>query len=312
MSEGQDFASIRSSSVVEAISAVPPEPFNPTARSRLEGRPGICSPKQLRLHPALEEIGWTGVIDEFNDAVRLKEQSVPEPILITTTGTILAGIGRWQSVLFDGWTEINCIEYPHSADEALQFIISHHQSQRGWNAFIRIRLALKLELSFQKRALDNMRAGGKYKGSANLPEAQHIDVRHEIARAAGVCDRYVSYVRKILQNPHPRLIGALQEGTLSINRALQFCKLPKAEQLEQVIRHSEERATNRVIRRSIPHPKEKKDSLDVVAVLDALQRQEARQPGSVAVREGRHKRTVILIGQDLSAGPCSQKESKLT
>ena len=38
MSAGQDFASIRSSSAVEVISAVPP-PFNPTALSRLGGRP---------------------------------------------------------------------------------------------------------------------------------------------------------------------------------------------------------------------------------------------------------------------------------
>jgi hypothetical protein len=278
----------------------------------LEGRPVVCSPKQLRPHPALEEFGWTGVIDEFNDAVRLKEQSVPAPILITTNGTILAGIGRWRSAVFDGRHEINCIEYPLSEDEALQFIIRHHQSQRGWNAFILIRLALKLELSFQKRALGNMSAGGKYKGSANLPEAQHIDVRHEIAREAGVCDRYVSYVRKILQNPHPRLIGALQEGTLSINRAIQFCKLPRAEQLEQVIRHSEERATNKVIRRSIVRSKEEKISPDVVSVLDALQHQEVQRPGSVAIRVGRHKRTVVLIGQDLFAGPHSQKELQLT
>jgi hypothetical protein len=91
-----------------------------------------------------------------------------------------------------------------------------------------------------------------------------------------------------------------------------LCKLPKAEQLEQYIRYSEERATNKVIRQSIPQPKEKKASLDVVAVLDALRHQEAQQPGSVAVRVGRHKRTVVLIGQDLLAGPPSQLELKLT
>ena len=56
-----------------------------------------------------------------------------------------------------------------------------------------------------------------------------------------------------------------------------------------------------MIRRSIPQPKEKKASLDVLAVLDALQCQEARQPGSVAVRAGRHKHTVVLVGQDLMA-----------
>ena len=47
------------------------------------------------------------------------------------------------------------------------------------------------------------------------------------------------------------------------------------------------------------------------AVFNALQLQEARQPGSVAVRVGRHKRTVVLIGQDLFAEPPSQRELKL-
>jgi len=38
----------------------------------LEGRPGVRSPGQLRLHSALEQLGWTGVVDDFNDAARLK------------------------------------------------------------------------------------------------------------------------------------------------------------------------------------------------------------------------------------------------
>jgi hypothetical protein len=308
-----DFHDRRSSIAVELISAAPrpPQSFNPTVMNRLEGHPVICSPEQLRLHRALEELGWTGEIDELNDAARLKEQYVPEPILIATNGTILAGIGVWRLAVFERRHEIYCIEYPFSEEEALKFIISHHQPQRGWNAFIRIRLALKLEPCLQQKALDNMRAGGKYKGSANLPEAQHIDVRQEIARVAGVGARSVSNVKTICEIAHPRLKEALRDGTLTINRAIQFCKLPRAEQLEQFIRYSEERATNKVIRRSIPQLK-KKASLDVVAVLDALQRQEARQPGSVAVRVGRHKRTVVLIGQDLLAGPHSQKELQLT
>jgi len=153
---------------------------------------------------------------------------------------------------------------------------------------------------------------GKYKGSANLPEAQHMDVRREIARVAGVCDRNVANVRTILKVAHPRLIEALRNSTPKNNRAIQFCKLPRAEQLEQFIRYSTECATNKVIRRSITRPKEEKTSLDVVAVLDALQQQEARQPGSVVVRVGRLQRTVVLIGQDLLTGPLSQRELKLT
>jgi hypothetical protein len=295
---------------VEIISAVPLQSFNPTIW--LEGRPVVRSPLQLRLHQALEELDWTGEIDEFNVAARLTPPPVTEPILITKNGTILAGFGRWRSALFDERLELNCIEYQLSEDEALQFIISHHQPQQGWNDFVRIRLALTLEPNLQQRALDNMRDGGKFKGLANLPEAQRIDVRQEIARAAGVCPRNVSNVRTILKIAHPRLIEALRDGTLKINRALQFCRLPRLEQLEQFIRYSEERATNKVIRRAIPQLRETKALPDVVAVLDALQHQEARQPGSIAVRVGRHKRTVVLIGQDYVAGPHSQKEVKLT
>jgi hypothetical protein len=155
-------------------------------------------------------------------------------------------------------------------------------------------------------------AGGKYKGWANLPEAQIINVRQEIAGIAGVGARTVSNVKAILEVAHPRLKEALRDGTLTINRAIRFCKLSRARQLQEFIRDSEERATNKVIRRSIPQPKEKKASLDVDTVLDALQRQEARKPSSVAIRVGRHRRTVVLVGQDLLAELDSQKELKLT
>jgi ParB-like chromosome segregation protein Spo0J len=295
----------------DIISAVQPPPFNPTAIARPWGRPVTRFPGQLRLHRALDELGWTGVIDEFNEAARQPNQSLPEPILITTNGIILAGIGRWRAAVFDGRQELNCIEYSLGDDEALRFILTHYGIRRGWNPYVRIFLALTWELSFQEKARDNMRAGGKLKGSANLPKAEHIDVRHEIARAAGVGTRNVSHVKTILKAAHPRLREALRDGMLTINRAVQLCKLPRAEQLEQFIRYSEERATNKVIRRTMARPKEEKISPNVVTVLDTLQNEEARRPGSVAVRIGRQKRTVVVIGQDLFAGFYSQKEPKL-
>jgi hypothetical protein len=291
--------------------ALPPESFNPTAIGRLEGRPVVRSPQQLRLHRALEEVGWAGVTNEFNEAAKLSHQSGADPILITTTGTILAGFGPWRSAILDSKREINCIEYPLPEDESLKFMLTHHQTRCGWNDFVRICLALTLESNLQQTALDNMRIGGKLKGLANLPKAQHIDVRKEIARVAVVGDRNVSNVRTIVQRAHPILIEALKEGTLRINYALQLCELAKVDQLEQFIRYSEERATNRVIRRSIPQRKEKKASLNILAVLGALQCQEERQPGSVAVRVGRHKRTVVLVGRDYVAGSHPPKELKL-
>jgi hypothetical protein len=59
-----------SSNAVELLSGVAQQSFNPTAMSRLEGRPVVRFPEQLRLHRALERIGWTGVIEEFKAAAR--------------------------------------------------------------------------------------------------------------------------------------------------------------------------------------------------------------------------------------------------
>jgi len=288
------------------------QPFNQTTTNRLDGVPVVRSVEQLCLHAALEAIAWSNVAGEFNDAARLPTPSFPEPILITTNGTVLAGFGPWRLAVQQGSHEIPCIEYSLNEEESVRFILSHHQIRRGWNDFVRIRLALTLKSSFRQRALDNMRAGGKYKGLANLPDVQHINVRKEIAEVAAVCPRNVGNVETLLKTAHPRLIEALGDGTLKIGRAIQLCELPRTEQLEHFIRHSEERATNEVIRRAVPRPKKARISPDVVAVLDALQHQEARKPGSVAVRVGRHKRTVVLIGQDLFAGSVSEKELKLT
>ena len=157
-----------------------------------------------------------------------------------------------------------------------------------------------------------MRAGGKYKGWANLPEVQHFEVRQEIARAAGVGARNVSNVEKILELAHPRLLNALREDTLTINRAVEFCKLPRNEQLDQFISYSTERATNKIIRRSTKRSERNDDNPEALIVLDALQRREEQRPGSVEVRVGRQTRTVILIGQDLLTGLFSQHESIMT
>src|SRR5690348_13786123 len=120
MSAGQDFASIRGSKALEVISAVP-SPFNPTAMSRLEGRPVFRLPEQLRLHRALEELGWTGGIENLNGAARLKNQFIPESIVITTNDTLIAGFGRWRAALLDGSKRLECIQYSLGEDEALQF-----------------------------------------------------------------------------------------------------------------------------------------------------------------------------------------------
>src|SRR5437868_217279 len=59
--------------------------------SRLEGCPTVRSPRQLHLHPALAQLDLVDVVGELNEAARLRDEGVLEPILITTTGTVLTG-----------------------------------------------------------------------------------------------------------------------------------------------------------------------------------------------------------------------------
>lgn len=257
--------------------------------------------EELHIHPALEEIGFCAFLPELSEAARSGDHtSTEEPIFVTQTGVILAGFGRWRLAVSQQVASIECVQYSLTDEDALQFMLNLQKRRAGWNPFIRIRLALKLEGTLQQRALTNMRIGGKYKGSANLPEAQRIDVRQEIARVAGLgaSGRNVSNVKKILHTAHPRLIASLQEGTLTINRALHFCKLPKVQQLAEFVRYSEERATRKVIRHSLRGLKKKEIMPGTVVALEALQRMEAEHPRSVVIRLAPVPRPVILVTHD--------------
>ncbi len=282
------------SRLLEVGNAGPTQLSGDTGKRPPAGRSATRHPDQLKLHPALQKVGWTGLVDEVNDAAQVKEQALCDPILITEDATILSGFGRWRLALLQHQDEIPCIEYPFDENQSLQFILAHHRPVRAWNPFIRTCVALTLVPHFQQRALENMRSGGKYKGSAKLPEAQVIDVRQEIAVIAGVGARNVSNVQFILAWAHPRIKDALRDSRLTINRALRLCKLPYSKQLEQFTRDTEVRNRKKIIRRAIANSEPTTASLDVLAVLRDLQQREAERPGSVLVRIGSEQDTIIL------------------
>src|SRR5262245_35592923 len=190
---------------------------------RPQGHLVVCPPEQLHLHPALVRLNLIDSVVEINQAARLEGLSLQEPILISTNHTIISGFRAWRTAINHGRTAVDCIEYSASDEEAIQLLLLRHQRGHIWNDFNRIRLALELEPYFQAKALANQRRGGQFKGSANLPRAENIDVRQDIARLAGVGSRNVSNVKTILEKAHPRLIDALHNGALSIHRAAQWC-----------------------------------------------------------------------------------------
>lgn len=269
-----------------------------TSLTSWEGRSVRRCPQDLRMHPAVEHIG-ANQIHELSEAAESRSATDSGPVHVTADGTILAGFGAWRLAKFGQLPEIECVEHSFDEEQSVQFILIHHQPRSGWNAFNRIRVALSLERLLQDRALENQRLGGKYKGSANLPKAQHLDIREQIARRAGVGTRNVTVVKTILRSAHPKLIEALACGLLTIHRAARLCSLSKSEQLKEFTAQTTNRVTDNVIRHSITELLKADSKGETAALLGKLAQIEKQHRGSVLVRLTARRRTTVLLGQDI-------------
>jgi hypothetical protein len=159
-------------------------------------------------------------------------------------------------------------------------------------------LALEQERHFQSKAFANQSAGGKYKGLADLPKAQHIDVREKITDLAGVCSRTVGNVKNILKKAHPSVVEALHNGTITINAALEVCKFDRALQVEELAHLLMKRSNNKTYREYSDKLQVEQLGADLSVFFAKLQQFEATMPGSVEVRSGTGKKTVIILGKD--------------
>jgi hypothetical protein len=269
----------------------------------------LLSPTQLRLHPALDEIGWTGLIDEFPESVPTAPKSDFDPIIITADRVILAGFSAWRLAIQENRREIRCTQYAGADDEAIEFMIKRHRSRRGWNDFVRIRLALRQKPHLQERALANMRSGGEHKGLTNLTKAERIDVRQEIAHLAGTGTGNISKVERILEKCHRSIIAALQIGALRIHRAWGWCELSKSEQITSFECFEEERTRRKILRDvSIASSEAANEPLKII---ELLLEQEARNPGCIRIRRSDSMRTEIRVGRSLLASLGARNEDLL-
>jgi hypothetical protein len=162
--------------------------------------------------------------------------------LITPDGTIIDGYGRWELARQRGRQTLECIECELTQEEALRWLVQRHRPSNGLNAFLRILLALDLELRLKDKARSNERAGGQKKGSSNLTEAQRLDVRSEIAACAGASVGNVSKVKELMRTAVPELLQALRNGEISIHRAWLWSKESPEKQREALGLHQGKRA----------------------------------------------------------------------
>lgn len=275
-----------------------PQPILGSLGRNLQGTPAVRPPEGIRVHPVFVRLGLVGTLINLALHGRKPAETIPEPVLVTTSGVIISGVKEWHTAISEGRQSLHCTEYQLSDDEALGVILTLQQSRGAWNSFTRIRLALQQEPYLQSKAHANQVDGGKNKGLANLPQARQIDVRQEIAYLAGVSARNVSKVKTILQKAHPRLIEACHNGALTIHGGSQLCRYSKSEQYEHLLHHFMAGSKKKTNRQCIGMLQIEKINKKAGALLRALLQREVREPGSVAIRPGARKKTLILVGQD--------------
>ena len=187
------------------------ESTNDTGGPLGTGQLVTCRLDELRPHSSYVRHHLTVSASRLSALAERGDRAFVEPLMITRDRTILDGYGRWELARLQGRATLPCIEFDLTESEALQWLIQKHRRSNGLNDFSRILLALELEPWFRENARSNQRAGGQNKGSSNLTEASRLDVRSEIARAAGVSVGNVSKVKQLTLSADPNCCRHLRE-----------------------------------------------------------------------------------------------------
>lgn len=197
--------------------------------------------------------------------------------------------------------------------EALQWLIQKHRRSNGLNDFSRILLALELEPWFRENARSNQRAGGRSKGSSKLTEAERLDVRSEVAGAAGVSVGNVSKVKQLTLTAHSDLLQALRSGEISIHRAWGWSKAYPEQQREALRFFQSERGVKRTIRLLLSQHRRKSppaipDLSNLITQLSAL---DTSKFGPVSVAVIKAPGRTVFLTEELFQALESQQEFPL-
>jgi hypothetical protein len=274
-----------------------------------QGRIVVCPIKDLRPHPSYSRLQLR--VSSAQISALAASSSEMEPLVITHECVVIDGYARLELARQRGLSSLVCIAYKFSETEALVRILETHRRPSSFNAFVRIALALDLEPLFQDRATANQRHGGVQKASSNLTEADKVDVRDEIARAAGVSSGNVTKVKQVLAAGHGELLAALRSGEIRIHRAWRWSKNPREVQLDVLSQFRNERGIKKTIRTLISKHKPAKNSeaYDAAHLASALSKLAAAEPGSFTVRVLKGAGRTLFISEQLLNALRSQEEA---
>jgi hypothetical protein len=211
------------------------------------------------------------------------ESAFADPLIITQDDYVVEGYALWQLAKLQKRQTIRCIVREMSKEEALLHIIDRNRGSKGINDYVRILLAFELERWFKERAKQNQQIGGRDKGSSQLTEADRLDVRLEIGRAAGVSVGNVSKVKHIIANAIPDLQDCLRLGEISINCGASWASLSPGLQRSRLAdgrnRKGIQKTINTLLKKHQPtHPRVNDGLRDIQRGLRKLQHEECLSP----------------------------------
>ena len=272
------------------------------------GRQVIRRVQELRAHPSFIRHQLLGPVAKLTAAASHPANSLRTPLVITQGQVILDGYAEWDLARVQGRPTVSCIEYELGEEEALRWLLRNHLRSNGLNDFSRILLALDLEPSLQEKAQSNQRTGGLNKGTSTLTEAVRVDVRAEIAAAAGVSTGNVTKVKQLIAAASPDLLQSVRLGEVSIHRAWLWSKEPSHQQCKLLSGHQGEKGVRKAIRqlvsKHLPKPKSA-----VLTLADLAQCLREFEPGnSLVVAVVQIPGKAVFVTEELFSTLKSQQE----
>ena len=201
---------------------------------------------KLQPHPSYARLGIRVPASRLNALIEMGEDAFLFPLIVTSKGIVIDGYARLEVARLQGRATVECIESNISEEEALRRLLLCHRPSPGLPPFSRIAMARGLAKSFKEKALHHQQAGGKSKGSSKLPQAEKVDVRKEIAAAAGVSGGTLSHALEVLKNGDPEIVRALCNGEIKIDRAWRWSKESRSRQRENLAIYRRHRGMERV------------------------------------------------------------------
>jgi hypothetical protein len=288
----------------------PDQSTGETPFSGVQGRIVIRRVNELGTHPSFNRHGLSVPIANISDVGSQAAPSLREPLVISQDQIILRGYAQWELARLQGRVTIPCIEYNLAEEEALHFLLQSHRRTHGLSDFARILVALDLEPWLHQKARLNQKAGGLKKGSSTLAKAARVDVRSEIASAAGVSTGNVTKVKQLVQTASPDLLQALRLGEVSIHRGWQWSKEAPHKQRQRLFQRQGEIGVRKTIRQLVSQhrPKETPSVLAIGDLLRFLREVDEDDADLVHIVVVEAPGNFIFITQEMCQGITPQRE----